>query len=572
MARNEIPIDTNLRAPAPLPTDWRRDTELGRQISNSANALGGMGAVTQAPGTLRALNLQRAAPGVPDAAIYVNSAGQASQGGTSMSRALVQAAGTAPPMAPANYAYGNLGAAAARTVAGTNAASIAAGQTPTPGLPALPTLQNPLANAPGGPQSAQRALPEGMTPSGAGAGRGFVSPLRGNPAPENDVPVGWTSRDVAGASGVRRMTTPDGRTLYTNVVGEDNERLMSGRPGLQVAPAIAPSAVPGAGSAGRAAQPAPQTEAVGIRGSVNDDLRAKMDAGTLSVLDRSTTRAERMQARQLAADAKNAEAQRRVSLRGQDMSLEGQRMGNEVALRGQNITADGQLLNANVALRGQELTAQSARNAARIQQMNADRTYQLDVAKFGEQQAQTRFDQREKGQKSFDDWAGSLFMTKNKDGMDVPDAGKKSEFIRTSSVALGSLIAQLQQKGDPASLARADELSKRGLGALDAEDKAMLKTLFDRRERFLATRGNRIESTFGAAEGPVSDDLTQYAFTGDASGLIQSRLRMAGGQTIGDNDLRYTDPANAILPDWMKTPTTNLGPTAREREALKGIR
>jgi hypothetical protein len=44
---------------------------------------------------------------------------------------------------------------------------------------------------------------------------------------------------------------------------------------------------------------------------------------------------------------------------------------------------------------------------------------------------------------------------------------------------------------------------------------------------------------------------------------------MRGGQSIPENDLRYTAPANAVLPDWFKTPTTALGPTPQELARMR---
>jgi hypothetical protein len=111
-----------------------------------------------------------------------------------------------------------------------------------------PTDTNDVTGGSAAPGSV--ALP-GMT-STAGAGRGSVNPpvasLSGDARPDlAGIPSlgGATGTAVAGAAGVRKFTTADGRTLYSNVAGGDNDKLMSGNPGVQVVPAIG-----GAGGAG----------------------------------------------------------------------------------------------------------------------------------------------------------------------------------------------------------------------------------------------------------------------------------------------------------------------------------
>jgi hypothetical protein len=236
-----------------------------------------------------------------------------------------------------------------------------------------------------------------------------------------------------------------------------------------------------------------------------------------------------------------------------------------LTLRGQNLDYGAAQSRDMTAQRGQDLSARSAAAAARADQMNKDRQFQLDTAKFGEEKAKTMFSQREEGQKSFNGWAETLMTTRDEKGNTVVDKGRVADFTGLVSQTMGNMITRLQQKGDPASIKKAEELAQRGLGALDAEDRALLKTLYDRRERFTQTRGIGPFSSGGS----VSNDLFDYQITGKADGLVQNRLRTAGGQSIGANDLRYTEPANALLPDLFKTPTNAYGPTLREQQGLR---
>jgi hypothetical protein len=257
-----------------------------------------------------------------------------------------------------------------------------------------------------------------------------------------------------------------------------------------------------------------------------------------------------------------AAASNNVSLRGQDRSS----VAAQIAADASRANAD---LAAAVNVRGQDINDRRASATDKRAAMQQDRQFQLDVARLGADQAKTNFDQRERGQKSFDEWAGSIFTRKDDKGNDVQDTGKRAEFVRTSSAAVGRMIEALELKGDKQSLAYAQRLSTNGLGALDAEDKANLKTLFDRRQRHIDAGGQT--SGFGPTGG-VTDNLLDYSITGQDNGAIQKRLKTAGGQSIGVNDLRYTEPANRYLPDWFKTPTADLGPTAKERAALNGVR
>ena len=234
-------------------------------------------------------------------------------------------------------------------------------------------------------------------------------------------------------------------------------------------------------------------------------------------------------------------------------------------LRGQDLDYAAAVARDATAQRGQDMTARSAAAAARADQQNKDRQFQLDAARFGEEKAKTMFSQREEGQKSFNSWAETLMTARDEKGNTVVDKGRVADFTGLVSQTMGNMITRLQQKGDPASIKKAEELAQRGLGALDAEDRALLKTLYERRERFNQTRG---VGPF-AAGGQVSNDLFDYQITGADNGVLQKRLRTAGGQSIGANDLRYTEPANALLPDIFKTPTNAYGPTLREQQGLR---
>ena len=93
--------------------------------------------------------------------------------------------------------------------------------------------------------SPQRALPPGVAPSAAGAGRGSTNPYVADPKISPTVDVnktvslnGQPGAAVDGAPGVSKFKTASGQTLYSNVTGTDNDKLMSGKPGVQTVPSL----------------------------------------------------------------------------------------------------------------------------------------------------------------------------------------------------------------------------------------------------------------------------------------------------------------------------------------------
>jgi hypothetical protein len=259
-----------------------------------------------------------------------------------------------------------------------------------------------------------------------------------------------------------------------------------------------------------------------------------------------------------------------LGARGQDTNAAIQFGEQGVQQRGQDVQRELGLRGQDVGLLEHQMTAANQRALAKIEQMNKDRQFGLDVAKFGEEKAKTMFAQREQAEAAHNKWVESAFTTTDKDGKAVPDHARIANFNNAVQQSMGSMIQLLQQKGDPTSLAKAQELQSKGLAALDDKDRAYLRTLFLRSERFGQTRG---VGPFSAS-GPVSSDLTKFAITGTDNGMLQKRYTLRGGQSIGQNDVKYTEPANAVLPDTFKTPTTDLGPTADEQADLqrKGLR
>lgn len=183
---------------------------------------------------------------------------------------------------------GNYGAAAGHVARGAIALGAAAGDDVL-GRPyralVLPAAAG-VANAAYTAATGEDTLPSAAKPAPApvnaptpaagtaGAGRGFVNPASANPngpGPTFDTNAtvtlgGQPGATVDGAPGVSKFKTADGRTLYSNVTGTDNDKLMSGKPGVQVAPGFG-AVPPGSPIAGgnTAASPALSSPALGAQ-------------------------------------------------------------------------------------------------------------------------------------------------------------------------------------------------------------------------------------------------------------------------------------------------------------------
>lgn len=109
------------------------------------------------------------------------------------------------------------------------------------GTAAQPTAPNPTdQRLAAGTQTAQPVGEPAAAELPVGnAGRGSVNPALPSARPSNDPNTSVTLAGQPGtpiAGGAFKFKTPDGRTLYSNVKGTDNDKLMSNKPGVQIAP------------------------------------------------------------------------------------------------------------------------------------------------------------------------------------------------------------------------------------------------------------------------------------------------------------------------------------------------
>ena len=237
-------------------------------------------------------------------------------------------------------------------------------------------------------------------PTGAGAGRGFVNPpLAGSlpvaPLPPEN-PNGVITRNGNNFSGENiregfsykdartgQVTTPEQRvtTLPAGTMGALDpalaQRLHEAKMGaLDRGESLGPGGMTTIGSSG------------GLRGSDGSDIQRLVESGKLTASGLNGL---------LTARGQDIGAQ--TTTRGQDIGAQTAMRGQDVQGRGQDLQHDATLRGQDVQMAGHLMSTQVARAQARMQQMQQDRQYGLEVAKFGEEKAKSAFTQRQQSAK-----------------------------------------------------------------------------------------------------------------------------------------------------------------------------
>lgn len=125
-----------------------------------------------------------------------------------------------------------------------------------------------------------------------------------------------------------------------------------------------------------------------------------------------------------------------------------------------------------VTLRGQDIDADIAQSKAQQEQFNKDRQYQLDVAKYGVDRADSLLKQRQDSAKNMGSRIASM-LPPGRDGK--PDTATAARYTEALNAQVGELMQQLREElaQDPTNRQKAADLQaleEKGLGALDEED------------------------------------------------------------------------------------------------------
>jgi hypothetical protein len=364
-------------------------------------------------------------------------------------------------------------------------------------------------------------------------------------------------------SDVRKFKTGDGRTIYSNVAGDNDFMMKRAGPITEQNSNAATALSDKYGAEARASLrggldeqnlPAGYGATIPAYGADYDklDLRdpgnlAARNAGVKSVFEeRDMPPSLRQKRDQANADRGERRAiagmQDATQRRGQDVHADTSREGHRVSMRGQDLSYGS-------TTRGQDMSARSAAAQARQQQANSDRTYELDKAKYGTEVAEKNRAAAAASDDALRKDMETRFRTQDANGNSVVDHDKVAAFSSSMNATLPRMAEALEATGKPEAIAKAKAIRERGTAALEKGDIDGLQQLFDRRERVRQSKGWGPNT----ATYKDSDNLMDYRQTGvEQRTFGGNRVVMPGG-SVSVNDLRYTEPANRYLPDWFKT-------------------
>ena len=232
---------------------------------------------------------------------------------------------------------------------------------------------------------------------------------------------------------------------------------------------------------------------------------------------------------------------------------------NAMTARGQDVTADDNRRTTDVSLRGHVMAQQTAFALRQMEQGNKNR-------EFAQKQQENNTADRASSQKALNDQLGTMFTTKDDKGNVVPDNARVASASQKIQDEIGARIkdARAVPQSDP-NHARAqqlaDTLESRGHAALAPDDMREMLSQAAVRDRVLATK-----SMLPGGSAPNDSRLNGYGLKSRSSNLVGSdTLSLDNGTKVRANDLRYTEPANAVLPDFGHVPTDQFNAGLRRK-------
>lgn len=223
------------------------------------------------------------------------------------------------------------------------------------------------------------------------------------------------------------------------------------------------------------------------------------------------------------------------------------------------------LRSQSTTLRGQTLDAQNAAAKLTRDQVNSDREFGLKTEELGlrrgeagSKRAGEDFTQRESAEKNLTARFESQFTTTDKDGKQVVDSARVAKYKQGVQQFIGTRQNELQAKVDAGQASAAEKaglekLRAKGAAALDEEDLATFQSLM-----LLGERSEQTAGVFGG-EFVQSSNPGDYAVTGRKKNLIGSdTLTLKGGGSVRENDVKYDEAGNIILPNVGKTKTNDF--------------
>lgn len=228
------------------------------------------------------------------------------------------------------------------------------------------------------------------------------------------------------------------------------------------------------------------------------------------------------------------------------------RMQQGTTLRGQDLD-----------MFGKQLSSQTTRAIARMEQMQKDRAYGLDVEKFGLDVAKQRLTQRDSNASALKSWLEATHV----DADGKPDAAKIATYTRGINSYLDAQVQRAQQlaqaatPGSPeqrAALEAVDQLQQGGVNALDPTRKQQLLKALEVQSK--AAEGHSAFNPFKPTY-KHSDNPMDYMITGERKGVIQDDYTTANGTVIPKRMINIRD--GGVLPTGIGVQDQSFEPIKR---------
>lgn len=198
------------------------------------------------------------------------------------------------------------------------------------------------------------------------------------------------------------------------------------------------------------------------------------------------------------------------------------------------MTQGSTLRGQDLDMYGKQLSSQTTRAIARMDQMQKDRAYQLDVEKFGLDVAKQRLTQRDSNAAQLKSKLETMYP--GEDGK--PDANKVALATRGVNAYIDSQVQRAQQiaqqlpPGSPEQRAAMDAVEQLQTGGANAIDPTRLQQLLKQLElQGKAEAGHSAINMFKPTY-VHSDNPADYNITGERKGLIQDDYVTANGTVI----------------------------------------
>lgn len=228
---------------------------------------------------------------------------------------------------------------------------------------------------------------------------------------------------------------------------------------------------------------------------------------------------------------------------------------NMFTLEGARLAENQRQANMDTQTKQAELGLRTAQAKRQADQSQLEMALKLRADARAEEQQ--NFGQKEAATKNISERLGKMYTTTDAKGNQVVDSAKVADRMQAISGLLGvraNALAQIPPTDPRYKQAQAElkTIQTKGIAGLDEDNLQTMTAQLDLRDRAAQSHSpwNPFGGTFVDSANP-----NDYDIVGKKKGILQDQYILRGGSTIPVNDTRYTEPANAILPDVGKVQT-----------------